>query len=204
MAIFYLIRHGRTDWNVARRVMGRSDVPLNETGRGQVDDLGRSMARFPLDKIFSSPQLRARETAEAVASPHGLPVEIEPALAEVDFGSWVGRNYEELLSDPDYRLWLDRPDSAEAPRCESSRAVRDRTVELLERLEQRDPNGSFALVSHADPIRAMINYVLNAPVEEFRRVRIANGSLSVALKERQKWKLTLLNYRPEPDLRAEL
>ncbi|MFH1263388.1 MAG: histidine phosphatase family protein [Pseudomonadota bacterium] len=204
MTTFYLIRHGQTDWNAIRKVMGRTDVPLNSVGVAQAKDLSGAMSRYPIDAIVTSPQLRARQTADVIGAGRTVPVRIESALAEVEFGPWVGMGLTELNLDPEFHLWLDDPNPKGSHTFERSADVRKRTSEVLERLASENPSGTFALVSHADPIRAMVNYALGGPVEEFRRIRIVNASLTVVLKEANKWRLTLLNYRPEPDLRAEI
>lgn len=184
--------------------MGRTDVPLNNKGEEQARDLAEAMKNFPLDGVYSSPQLRARQTAEALAAAHGLQVRVEPSLAEVEFGRWTGIGWEDLLKDPEYEVWLNEPRPAEKHFFEPAAEVQGRTGRFLERLTAENPEGAFALVSHSDPIRAMVNYALSSPIELFRRVRIANGSLTVIFREKEKWKLTLLNFRRDPDLRAEL
>lgn len=70
----YIIRHGQTDWNIAKKIQGRQDIPLNERGHFQAQCLGKAMENRPITAVFSSPQIRAMETAIAVASPAGVPV----------------------------------------------------------------------------------------------------------------------------------
>ena len=97
----YYIRHGETDWNVAGRLQGRHDVPLNVRGRAQaahcggiLRDLFARDSRDPADLDYvSSPLGRATETMELVRPPLGLPAEgyrIEPRLMEIAFGDWEG------------------------------------------------------------------------------------------------------------------
>ena len=108
----YYIRHGETDWNVAGRLQGRHDVPLNARGRAQARRCGdilreiftrsdRNAADFD---YVSSPLGRARETMELARSTLLLPSDgyrIEPRLAEISFGDWEGSTIAQLhTSDP--------------------------------------------------------------------------------------------------------
>ena len=90
MTTLLLARHGETDWNRARRWQGHADRPLTDRGRAQAAALGDRLANIALDAVYSSDLRRARETAEAVALPHGLDVIELPELREVDVGSWEG------------------------------------------------------------------------------------------------------------------
>ena len=76
--VFYLVRHGQTDWNNERRIQGHSDVPMNETGYKQIHDLADKMAKEKLhfDRIISSPLSRARITAGIIAEKVGYDKEI--------------------------------------------------------------------------------------------------------------------------------
>ena len=95
----YIIRHGQTDWNIAKKIQGRQDIPLNERGRYQAECLSKAMKNRPVTAVFSSPQIRAMETAEAVAASSGAPVIPVKNLMEINYGSWEGKTEEELLAN---------------------------------------------------------------------------------------------------------
>jgi broad specificity phosphatase PhoE len=111
--LLYYVRHGLTDWNMAGRLQGRRDVPLNETGRAQAVHCGHILGellardgRAPADLDFvSSPLARARATMELMQATLGLAPSqygIEPRLTEIAFGEWEGLTYAEvMLRDPD-------------------------------------------------------------------------------------------------------
>jgi probable phosphoglycerate mutase len=108
----YYIRHGETDWNVAGRLQGRRDIPLNARGRAQAARCGEILhGLFARDKrdpatldYVSSPLGRACQTMELVRLALRLPAEgytIEPQLAEISFGEWEGSTIAQLhLNDP--------------------------------------------------------------------------------------------------------
>lgn len=105
--VLYYMRHGETDWNVAGRLQGRHDVPLNARGRSQATHCGeilrelfaREGRALPTLDFFSSPLGRARQTMELVRAALGLPADgyqVEPALSEISFGAWEGFTIAEL------------------------------------------------------------------------------------------------------------
>ena len=85
-----LWRHGETDWNVSGRFQGQNDQPLNEAGRGQAARVAAQLAGIGVDAIYSSPSVRAVDTAQALADLTGLAVQTDPRLLEIHVGSWEG------------------------------------------------------------------------------------------------------------------
>jgi len=117
-----LLRHGRTKSNLERRYIGITDEPVSAEGIGQLSSLGV----FPcIRRVAVSPRLRARQTAEALF-PNALQIVYE-GLAEMDFGSFEGKNYAELADDPDYISWVDGGCSGKCPGGESRAEFTGRT-----------------------------------------------------------------------------
>ena len=115
LPILYYMRHGETDWNVAGRLQGQRDVPLNARGRGQASRCGailrdlfaqRSIDPASLD-YQSSPLLRARESMELARAALGLAADgyrAEPALTEISFGDWEGFTIAQLHAHDPQRI----------------------------------------------------------------------------------------------------
>jgi broad specificity phosphatase PhoE len=111
--LLYYVRHGLTDWNIAGRLQGHRDTPLNQTGRAQAARCGEILrdlfARVGHPAAHydyvSSPLGRARDTMEIMRATLGIPpagYAIEPRLTEISFGEWEGLTYPEvMLRDPD-------------------------------------------------------------------------------------------------------
>jgi probable phosphoglycerate mutase len=93
-----IFRHGQTDWNRERRTMGKTDIPLNETGKLQAHLLAQRLSDIPLDAVYTSPLLRAHETAQEVAKPHALIPRILPWLREMNLGLFEGKLKEERVA----------------------------------------------------------------------------------------------------------
>src|SRR5262245_22942717 len=100
MTIFYLIRHGETEWNLGGRWQGHTDIPLNAIGRTQAQRMAERMRRerLYLDAIYSSDLLRAWETAQVLGAALDLaPQPLQP-LREIDVGAWSGMTRPEVLA----------------------------------------------------------------------------------------------------------
>src|SRR5690348_5687009 len=95
MTHLYLIRHGRTAWNNQDRLQGWADEPLDAVGQAQAAALAAWLRPVAIDAIYSSPLRRARETAEIVAQPHGLAVQLDDRLRERHVGDWTGLTLDE-------------------------------------------------------------------------------------------------------------
>lgn len=86
----YIFRHGQTDYNVQRRVMGHVDIPLNETGIAQANELANALATKSIQAIYSSPLSRARQTAQIVADKTAVNIILDNGLIERNTGRLTG------------------------------------------------------------------------------------------------------------------
>lgn len=185
----FLIRHAQTVWNRDRRYQGWQDSPLSEVGRGQAEAVGRALAREPLKAVYASTLGRARETAEAIAAHHGLPVRAEDDFREMAFGEWEGLAFEDCKAkDPDrYRLWADEPHRFRPPGGgETLEAVRQRVLAGLERLRAEHEEQSVCLVAHGISARIIILEALGLPLERIWSIHLASTGIS-ELEFRPDW-----------------
>jgi probable phosphoglycerate mutase len=191
----FLVRHGTTDWNLEGRLMGRSDVPLNDRGQNQAAGLAAALAGFPIRTVLASPQRRAQETAARIAQALGVEVATEPLLAEVWLGRWQGKRYDELVGDPDLEPFF-RDAAYRCDAVEPSEDVRERVTRVVEGL-----TNSTVLVSHGDPLRLLISHLLGMPLADYRRLQVGTGSVSVVRVGSSRAELLVLNWQTG-DLRA--
>jgi broad specificity phosphatase PhoE len=167
----YLARHGQSDWNAELRWQGYADRPLTELGRQQAAELARQLAEVPLDAVYSSDLLRARETAEAVASPHGLVVQALPELREIDVGSWSGitRAEAEERFPEAFRRWTGGSHGWEDGETYEDMATR--VVAAVLEIAAEHPGGTVLVVSHGGPIRMLHASSLGMGLVAHRRLR---------------------------------
>jgi uncharacterized phosphatase len=166
MTLIYFVRHGETEWNRERRIQGRTDIPLNETGRIQAQETGRLLATRHWDVIVASPLIRALETATIIASELRMPKpQVMEELAERNYGVAEGLNYEQIKRQ--------FPHDGPIPGRESRDEVTDRVVPAIVALAEQHPEQSIIVVSHCGVIRSVLMNV--APGEH--GVPIRNGSV---------------------------
>ncbi len=154
MTTLLLARHGETDWNREGRWQGWADPPLNETGRAQARILSVQLAATPFDAVYSSDLQRARETAEIVAAPHGLPVIVDRGLREIDVGSWSGLTRAEIA---------DRFPDGGRPDGETHEQLAARVRAAVTRIARAHPGGRVLLVGHGGTIRSIHDVVSELP-----------------------------------------
>jgi uncharacterized phosphatase len=148
----YLVRHGETDWNRARKIQGKTDIPLNATGRAQAWETGRLLTRRHWNGIVTSPLARASETARIIAEEVGLPTPVPlDAIVERNYGEAEGLTGDELAA----RF----PDGSAVAGRESREAVADRVLPALIELAEQNLGRSLIVVSHGGVIRTLLKEV---------------------------------------------
>jgi broad specificity phosphatase PhoE len=179
MAVVILVRHGQTDENVSGKISGQGDAPLNASGREQAQLVATVLMPLGVTHLFASPVARARQTAEVLAQHLQLPIEAVADLREVEYGEWEGKFFRDIRQHPIAHQVFHDPVQAVFPEGESLPAVQQRGVQVLERLRRQHPHGVMALVSHGDVIRTVLAHYLGMPFNDYRRLQVDPGSLSV-------------------------
>jgi len=191
-----LVRHGLTDWNAEKRLLGRCDIGLNSDGRIQAEYAARALDSFRIDTVLSSPQIRSRETAELIARRHRVSICLENALDEVWLTSnWMGRTISELRGNADLEKLIVEPTHI----CKSVEPLADvqaRVVKLVEQLRKSAEDLTIVAVSHGDPLRLLIAHYIGIPVPLFRRLLIDNGSISLMRFSDRGGRLLAFNWHP--------
>jgi broad specificity phosphatase PhoE len=172
-------RHGETESNRERLALGREDVPLNEKGRLQAAALAASLRGLPVAAVYSSPLVRALDTARAIAGLFGLEVQPDERLIEMDVGEMEGLTPKELRDhhgDFIRRWFTSEAAMLPMPGGESLQQVQDRAWAAVESLRESHPEETVVAVSHNFTIRAIACRALALPLAEFRRFRLDLGA----------------------------
>ena len=145
------VRHGQTELNRGGRLQGRIDAPLSALGLEQAAALGRGFASAPVTRVLSSPLQRAHDTAAAIAAAHGLTVDGDERLIELDYGSWDGIKLTEVSAD-DWGAWRRDPEFS-PPGGERLSDVTARVAAFCSDVLSDD---LIVAVSHVSPIKAAV------------------------------------------------
>lgn len=164
----YLVRHGQTEWSRSGQRTGRTDLPLTAQGEAEAGALIPRLKQVRFDRVLTSPRRRARRTCEVVGL--GREAEIEPDLAEWEYGDYEGK----LSSD----IYQGRPDwevfRVGCPRDDTLAEVSDRADRLIARLCAM--NGNVALFSHGEFGLALAARWIGLPVVDGRQFSFSTAS----------------------------
>ena len=153
---FYFVRHGESEGNAARIFTGQTDSPLTALGREQAATVADELANVRFDRIVSSDLARARDTAEVIAKPRGIPVEIVRELREIDVGDRTGTPFDETRGLPN---WSD-DGFVSWPGGETLDQVLARTRGAIERLTRESPGKTILVVGHGGVNRILLSHFL--------------------------------------------
>jgi broad specificity phosphatase PhoE len=160
--LLFLFRHGETDWNREGRLQGRTDVPLNATGRAQAEALARQLAGHRLECVLSSDLLRAATTAAFVAAACRVPIFSDPGLRETQVGEAEGLLWEEARirfgGELTERWFTD--DGVAFPGGETGGETRARGLAALRRFALLHPYRRIGVSTHGAMIRQLMRHAL--------------------------------------------
>jgi broad specificity phosphatase PhoE len=181
----WLARHGETEWSLAGRHTGRTDVPLTAAGERQAAALGERLRGVSFALVLASPLERARRTAELAG--FGDALALDPDLMEVDYGEYEGRTTAEIQrARPDWDLWRDGCPGGETIADAAARAER-----VLARV--RTVDGPVLLVGHGHLTRTLASRALTLDPGHGRHLALDPASLSIVGSEHAAPALRLWN-----------
>lgn len=183
----YLVRHGRVEFpEGGRRCIGRTDLPLDEAGRKQAEELGVFFREHPVQKVYASPLIRARHTAELLAGP-GFPVILKEDLMELDMGEWENIPLKELKKNLE-----SEPLKGEKRIC-GQRRFTGCVEEILS-----ESSGDVAIVAHAGINCCYLSGLLGSPLETSRALPQPYGGIScIEVDDKGRKTVTELSRMPK-------
>lgn len=157
--VFYIVRHGETEWNAKHLIQGQTDIPLNDNGRAQAKDVAHALKDVQFDLAFSSDLMRAKETAEIIALEHKLAVETTKLLREREFGSLEGSSVSEFKTYDDLFTKLTYTEKRKHTFDDKSESDDDMTVRFLTFIRETaviHPGKTVLVGTHGGIMRSLL------------------------------------------------
>lgn len=192
----YIIRHGETEWNTVRRLQGQTDIALNENGRSLAKVTARALQDVPFDLAYTSPLIRAVETAQIILGDRKVPLIPDERIREISFGELEGHSilpeFDEI-PDPEFHYFFDAPEKYRPPAGgETIQSLCCRTGDFLEELTaKKELEHSIILVSvHGAASRALLTHITGCELRDFWGDGVPkNCAVSIADWNGEAWNL---------------
>ena len=196
MTTVILIRHGECEGNREGLFRGRTDFPLNEAGRKQARSLAEAIKPMTPSIVYSSPLLRAEETARIISEGCGAELALRQGFINIALGRWENRKKADIQQEypEEWRLWLSHPERLRMAGGETLGDVRRRAFANLDVLVKGHAGGVFAIVSHRAVLKPLLAEVLDIGDPYFWKVHLDTASFSILRHEKDRgYCLTTLN-----------
>ena len=162
----YVIRHGQTDWNLAQKTQGKTDIELNETGIKQAIKAKDEINKCDIDLIYCSPLKRTMKTAEIVNEDKKCKIIYDKALEERGFGDFEGKTKDEIKDMiGDWEKIHDYKINSNERNIEPIKDVCNRVWNFLDKVKEEQAGKNILIVTHAGVCRA-INAYFNGADED--------------------------------------
>ena len=196
MGQIIFLRHGQAKNNTERILAGRTEgVPLTDTGIKQAEHTAQLLADMNISAIYSSPIERAKHTAEIVGKHNSLDVTIDDRLIELDMGKFTGMPYDEIFNSHGNVFMKFYNGELEIAHngVETFAEVKKRILGIVDHIIEKHPDENIVLVTHMDPIKAMLSTVVDLSPTNLFELIIANASLNIFREKERKFSISGLN-----------
>lgn len=171
VTIFYIVRHGETEWNALSKIQGQSDIPLNASGKTQAKKRANELKHVKFDMAFSSDLLRAKETAEIIALEHNLAVKTTQLLRERNYGEFEGAHFDSMKTHQKLMDTLDHNERYKhkiTQNVESDEEIATRLLTFLRETAVAYPGKTILVASHGAIMRMIMLHLGEISYEKMK------------------------------------
>ncbi|MEC4847646.1 MAG: histidine phosphatase family protein [Nitrosarchaeum sp.] len=196
MGSVIFLRHGQAKNNIERILTGRTpNIPLTEKGIDQAEKTAKFLEQMNISAIYSSPIERAKHTAEIVAKHNSLDVVTDDRLIELDMGKFTGVPYDDIFTSHGNVFMKFYNGELEIAHngVETFSEVKKRVLSIVDHVIEKHPDQNVVLVTHMDPIKAMLATVVDLSPTNLFELIIANASLNIFREYNRKFSISGIN-----------
>jgi len=190
------LRHGQAKNNTERILAGRTPgVPLTDVGIKQAEATAELLEHMNISAIYSSPIQRAQHTAEIVGKHNSIDVTTDDRLIELDMGKFTGVPYDEIFTSHGNVFMKFYNGELEIAHngVETFPDVKKRVLSIVDDVLENHPDENVVLVTHMDPIKAMLSTIIDLSTTNLFELIIANASLNIFREKDRKFSLSGIN-----------
>ncbi len=177
-----LTRHGQTDWNIAGRYQGQSNVPLNQTGQLQAGQIAQRLSRESIHAIYSSDLSRAADTAQKIINlqKQTPALQMDSRWRELSFGNWEGMTYKEMSAhSPElFSNWMVDPKNISTPNGETLAQLAERIKSAFEEIKNNHKDQTVLVVAHSGSLQTLLAVTLGVDLNRYWQFRVGQASFS--------------------------
>ena len=196
MGQIIFLRHGQAKNNTERILAGRTEgIPLTDVGIEQAKHTAQLLEHMNISAIYSSPIQRAKHTAEIAGQHNSIDVTVDDRLVELDMGKFTGMPYDDIINNHGNVFMKFYNGELEIAHngVETFFDVKKRVLEIVNHVISSHPDENVVLVTHMDPIKAMLSTIVDLSATNLFELIIANASLNIFREKDQKFSLSGLN-----------
>lgn len=196
MSLIIFLRHAQAKNNVERILAGRTEgFPLTQIGLQQAEKIAKFLKPLEISAIYSSPIERAINTAKIAAKNLNLEVKTDPRLTEIEMGMFSGMFYQDMFTKYGNVFLKFYQDNSiiEENGVETFSNVKKRVLDIVNYCSKEHKGQNVLLVTHMDPIKAMLSTILHLKPESLYELIIRNASLTILKKEQNNYSLAAIN-----------
>ncbi len=176
-----LVRHGECQGNREGLFRGRSDFPLNELGFLQAKELAAEMSLYHPIKIFTSPLLRAKQTAQIISQECRAEIEVNEGMNNIELGPWEGQAKQFIAQQypEQWEIWLREPEKLTVPGMETLYQVQQRARRELDNIRKDFDGKTVLIVSHRAVLKPLIASCLEMGKPYFWRIHMDTAAYTI-------------------------
>ena len=196
MGQIIFLRHGQAKNNTERILAGRTEgVPLTDVGIRQAEHTAELLEHMNISAIYSSPIQRAKHTAEIAGQHNSIDVTIDDRLIELDMGKFTGMPYDAIFNSHGNVFMKFYNGELEIAHngVETFSQVKNRVLGLVNEIIENHSDENVVLVTHMDPIKAMLSTIVDLSPTNLFELIIANASLNIFREKDKKFSISGLN-----------